>query len=66
MDLVLNKQYKYYDSLFKDTEINGDLFYELIGGIYCSTCNRSTSDCKCPKTNAWIRSHGTCIQCDTA
>ena len=33
-------------------EINGDVFYELIGGIYCSTCKRSTNDCKCPKTNA--------------
>ena len=33
-------------------EINGDLFYEIIGGIYCSTCNKSTNECKCPKTNA--------------
>ena len=33
-------------------EINGDVFYELIGGIYCSTCKKSTNDCKCPKTNA--------------
>ena len=33
-------------------EINGDLFYKLIGGIYCSTCNKSTNFCKCPKTYA--------------
>ena len=33
-------------------EINGDMFYELIGGIYCSTCNKSTHFCKCPKTYA--------------
>ena len=33
-------------------EINGDVFYELIGGIYCSTCNKSSIQCTCPKTNA--------------
>ena len=33
-------------------EINGDVFYELIGGIYCSTCNKSSFQCTCPKTNA--------------
>ena len=33
-------------------EINGDLFYDIIGGIYCSTCNKSTNFCKCPKTYA--------------
>jgi Ca2+ transporting ATPase len=32
--------------------MNGDIFYELIGGIYCSTCNQSTHTCKCPKTLA--------------
>ena len=31
-------------------EINGDMFYKLIGGIYCSTCNKSNNNCKCPKT----------------
>ena len=33
-------------------EINGEVFYDFIGGIYCSTCNRSTTHCKCPKTFA--------------
>ena len=33
-------------------EINGDMFYKIIGGIYCSTCNKSTQNCKCPKTYA--------------
>ena len=33
-------------------EINGDLFYDIIGGIYCSTCKKSTNFCKCPKTYA--------------
>ena len=33
-------------------EINGDVFYKLIGGIYCSTCNKSNNNCKCPKTYA--------------
>ena len=33
-------------------EINGDLFYQIIGGLICSTCGLSSNDCKCPKTNA--------------
>ena len=33
-------------------EINGDMFYKIIGGIYCSTCNKSNQSCKCPKTYA--------------
>jgi magnesium-transporting ATPase (P-type) len=33
-------------------EINGDMFYEIIGGVYCSTCNKTTNFCKCPKTYA--------------
>ena len=33
-------------------EINGETFYKLIGGIYCSTCNKSSNFCKCPKTYA--------------
>ena len=34
------------------TQINGDLFYELIGGLICSTCNKNIDECKCPKTEA--------------
>ena len=33
-------------------EINGDIFYEIIGGIYCSTCNKNHGLCQCPKTYA--------------
>ena len=33
-------------------EINGDVFYDIIGGIYCSTCNKSQGLCACPKTYA--------------
>ena len=33
-------------------EINGEVFYDFIGGIYCSTCNKSSVYCKCPKTYA--------------
>ena len=33
-------------------EINGDVFYEIIGGLICSTCGKTSNDCKCPKTNA--------------
>ena len=33
-------------------EINGDLFYEIIGGLVCSTCELPSNDCRCPKTNA--------------
>ena len=33
-------------------EINGDVFYEIIGGLICSTCGKSSNDCHCPKTNS--------------
>ena len=33
-------------------EINGDTFYQLIGGLKCSTCNKKSNECKCPKTEA--------------
>ena len=33
-------------------EITGDLFYQIIGGLICSTCGLSSNDCKCPKTYA--------------
>ena len=33
-------------------EINGDIFYDIIGGLVCSTCNLPSNECKCPKTNA--------------
>ena len=31
-------------------EINGDVFYDIIGGIYCSVCNKSSLQCRCHKT----------------
>ena len=33
-------------------EINGDTFYEIIGGLIYSTCGKTSNDCKCPKTNS--------------
>ena len=33
-------------------EINGDAFYDIIGGIYCATCNKLHGVCTCPKTYA--------------
>ena len=33
-------------------EINGDVFFDIIGGLICSTCDKPSNDCKCPKTNA--------------
>ena len=33
-------------------EINGDIFFKIIGGIYCAACNNTSNICKCPKTNA--------------
>ena len=33
-------------------EINDDDFYEIIGGIYCSTCNKNQGLCTCQKTYA--------------
>ena len=31
-------------------EINGDIFYDIIEGIYCSNCNENYIHCNCPKT----------------
>ena len=33
-------------------EINGDVFYDIIGGVYCSTCDKPQGECTCPKTKA--------------
>ena len=33
-------------------EINCDKFYDIIGGLICSTCGISSNDYKCPQTNA--------------
>ena len=41
-NLLINKPYA----------ITGKSFYEVIGGIYCETCNEDSSNCKCPKTRA--------------
>ena len=38
--------------LNKPKAITGNSFYEVIGGIYCETCNENTENCKCPKTKA--------------
>ena len=32
-------------------EINGDVFYNIIEGINCLVCNKSSIQCACPKTN---------------
>ena len=40
--LLINKPYA----------ITGNSFYEVIGGIYCETCNEDSQNCKCPKTKA--------------
>ena len=41
-NLLINKPYA----------ITGNSFYEVIGGIYCETCNEDSTGCKCPKTKA--------------
>ena len=45
---------KHIDNLLinKPYAITGKSFYEVIGGIYCETCNEDSSSCKCPKTRA--------------
>ena len=40
--LLINKPYA----------ITGNSFYEVIGGLYCETCNEDSPNCKCPKTRA--------------
>ena len=56
-DLDINNINNYENNCFNilsepPKEINGDLFYNIIGGVKCSTCNKKTNDCKCPKTEA--------------
>ena len=54
-DIDLNNNYEntYFNSLSDPPkEINGDVFYRIIGGIKCSTCRKKTNECKCPKTEA--------------
>ena len=36
----------------KPKAITGNTFYAAIGGLLCSTCNKETNLCKCPKTEA--------------
>ena len=47
-----NKQTEDHNYLLSNppTEINGDVFYDIIEGIYCSVCNKSSMQCTCPKT----------------
>ena len=51
---ALKNDYEIEEENLRDppTEINGDKFYEIIGGLICSTCGISSNDCKYPKTNA--------------
>ena len=32
--------------------ITGNTFYNVVGGLICSSCNKETNLCKCPKTEA--------------
>ena len=36
----------------KPQAITGNTFYMAIGGLICSSCNKETNLCKCPKTQA--------------
>ena len=47
-----NKQIEDHDFLLSNPpiEINGDVFYDIIEGVYCSVCNKSSMQCTCPKT----------------
>ena len=48
-----NEEEKFLNNLDNPPiEINGDVFYDIIGGIYCSTCNKNHGLCTCPKTYA--------------
>ena len=33
-------------------EINGDIFYNIIGGLKCLSCDKKTDECHCPKTES--------------
>ena len=45
---------EYLERLLKNppVEINGNIFYKLIGGLICDTCKKDTNECNCPKTEA--------------
>ena len=50
--LVVNSESEEENLRNPPVEINGDIFYEIIGGLVCSTCELPSNDCRCPKTNA--------------
>ena len=37
---------------YKPKALTGNTFFSAIGGLVCSTCNKDSSQCKCPKTEA--------------
>ena len=50
--LVVNSESEEENIKNPPVEINGDIFYDIIGGLVCSTCQLPSNDCRCPKTNA--------------
>ena len=57
-EMILNNNDKTNNGIIQNIlmnppqEINGELFYQIIGGLKCSTCNKKSNECKCPKTEA--------------
>ena len=54
-DIIVTENYndkQDYEFLLSNPpiQINGDIFYDIIEGIYCSICNKSSMQCTCPKT----------------
>ena len=45
---------EYFEKLLKNppVEINGHIFYKIIGGLICDICKKNTNECNCPKTEA--------------
>ena len=45
---------EYINKLISDMPyaLTGNSFYNIIGGLICQNCNKETSNCKCPKTEA--------------
>ena len=58
-DLTYDKSRKeeYLENVIRDQPrvLNGDTFYEIIGGLICKECDQDVNLCKCPKTEEEAR-----------
>ena len=53
-ELIKDNQVNLNDNILLNCpkEINGDIFYDIIGGLKCLSCDQNINECQCPKTEA--------------